>query len=191
MFIAIAILDGIREPSLPQLILQPIHDGRQCLGCLVHVAAGKARPDCRKFKRHKTFHKLVIKPFLWFSVLLQIRVCLQYPNGKDTARKVGIHDERKSHTLIDHWVGLPLCVILTGVQRHKPAPPVRGILFVKLVEQGSTVRACSAIRRAIELVGRDDVYFLVVEVNSQRLVNGRGSSPSSTSALVGRGSHVG
>lgn len=38
-------------------------------------------------------------------------------------------------------------------------------MFVKLVEQGSTVLACSAIRRAIDLVGRDNVYFLVFEEN--------------------------
>jgi ADP-heptose:LPS heptosyltransferase len=36
---------------------------------------------------------------------------------------------------------------------------------VKLVEQGSTVLACSAIRRAVNLVGRDNVYFLVFEEN--------------------------
>jgi ADP-heptose:LPS heptosyltransferase len=36
---------------------------------------------------------------------------------------------------------------------------------VKLVEQGSTVLACSAIRRAVDLVGRDNVYFLVFEEN--------------------------
>jgi hypothetical protein len=36
--------------------------------------------------------------------------------------------------------------------------PPRRILFVKLVEQGSTVLACSAIRKAVDLVGRDNVY---------------------------------
>jgi ADP-heptose:LPS heptosyltransferase len=77
----------------------------------------------------------------------------------------------KAMRWLDQWIGVPLCLVLTGVrrltdfQRQKPAPPVRAILFVKLVEQGSTVLACSAIRRAIELVGRDNVYFLVFEEN--------------------------
>jgi ADP-heptose:LPS heptosyltransferase len=72
---------------------------------------------------------------------------------------------------LDRWIGIPLCFILTGVrrltdfQKRTPAPPVRAILFIKLVEQGSTVLACSAIRRAVELVGRENVFFLVFEEN--------------------------
>ena len=58
---------------------------------------------------------------------------------------------------LDRWIGIPLCFLLTAVrrltdlQKRRPAPMVRGILFVKLVEQGSTVLASAAIRRAIEL----------------------------------------
>jgi ADP-heptose:LPS heptosyltransferase len=72
---------------------------------------------------------------------------------------------------LDHWIGVPLCFTLTGVRRlrdlsrREPLPGVRAIVFIKLVEQGSTVLACSAIRRAIELVGRDNVYFLVFQEN--------------------------
>jgi ADP-heptose:LPS heptosyltransferase len=72
---------------------------------------------------------------------------------------------------LDHWIGVPLCFVLTGVRRltdfrrHKPPAPVRAIVFIKLVEQGSTVLACSAVRRAIELVGPGNVYFLVFEEN--------------------------
>jgi ADP-heptose:LPS heptosyltransferase len=72
---------------------------------------------------------------------------------------------------LDRWIGIPLCFLLTGVrrltdlQKRRPAPRVRGILFVKLVEQGSTVLASAAIRRAIELVGRENVFFLVFEEN--------------------------
>jgi ADP-heptose:LPS heptosyltransferase len=72
---------------------------------------------------------------------------------------------------LDRWIGTPLCFLLTGVrrltdfQKRAPVPAVRGILFVKLVEQGSTVLACSAIRRAVELVGRENVFFLVFEEN--------------------------
>jgi ADP-heptose:LPS heptosyltransferase len=41
----------------------------------------------------------------------------------------------------------------------------RRILFVKLAEQGSTVLAVPAIRRAIEMAGRENVYFAVFEDN--------------------------
>jgi ADP-heptose:LPS heptosyltransferase len=77
----------------------------------------------------------------------------------------------KSLRRLDHWIGIPVCFALTGIRRlkdffkHDSKPPLRGIVFFKLVEQGSTVLACSAIRRAIDLVGRDNVYFLVFEEN--------------------------
>jgi ADP-heptose:LPS heptosyltransferase len=73
---------------------------------------------------------------------------------------------------VDKWLGVPVCLALTAVRRllncfgHEASPePLRRILFVKLVEQGSNVLACSAIRRASELVGRENVYFLVFEEN--------------------------
>ena len=71
----------------------------------------------------------------------------------------------------DRWVGAPLCAILTFLRRifESSAPPgprqVRRILFVKFAEQGSTVLAYSAIRRAIEMVRRENVYFIVFEDN--------------------------
>src|SRR5262245_42069439 len=73
--------------------------------------------------------------------------------------------------LVDRWLGIPVCVALTVLRRvrrrgHAPAAASpRSILFVKLAEQGSTVLACSAIRRAVELVGREQVFFLVFEQN--------------------------
>jgi hypothetical protein len=66
----------------------------------------------------------------------------------------------------DRWVGVPLCAILTLLRRifesaGRPGPhQVQRILFVKLAEQGSTVLAYPAIRRAIDMVGRENVYFL-------------------------------
>ena len=73
---------------------------------------------------------------------------------------------------VDRWLGVPVCLALTAVRRlmnwfgHEAfEEPLRRILFVKLVEQGSNVLACSAIRRATELVGRENVYFLVFEEN--------------------------
>src|SRR5207248_5127707 len=72
----------------------------------------------------------------------------------------------------DRWVGVPLCAILTLLRRifecaRRPRGPhqVRRILFVKLAEQGSTVLAYPAIRRATEMVGVENVYFLVFEDN--------------------------
>src|SRR6266699_2801480 len=72
---------------------------------------------------------------------------------------------------IDRWVGAPLCAILTLLRRifecvGRPGPhQVRRILFVKFAEQGSTVLAYPAILRAIEMVGRENVYFVVFEDN--------------------------
>src|SRR5438105_434604 len=71
----------------------------------------------------------------------------------------------------DRWVGVPLCAILALLRRifecaRRPGPhQVRRILFVKLAEQGSTVLAYPAIRRAIDMVGRENVYFVVFEDN--------------------------
>src|SRR5215468_5122380 len=72
---------------------------------------------------------------------------------------------------VDRWLGLPLCFCLSALRRlgGKNAPdcaaPPRNILFVKLAEQGATVLACPALRRAVELVGRDHVYMLVLSEN--------------------------
>src|SRR5438046_10337066 len=71
----------------------------------------------------------------------------------------------------DRWVGGPLCGILTlgrkiceSARRSGPRQ-FRRILFVKFAEQGSTVLAYPAILRAIEMVGRENVYFVVFEGN--------------------------
>jgi ADP-heptose:LPS heptosyltransferase len=72
---------------------------------------------------------------------------------------------------IDRYAGVPLCFCLTMARkvfgrRSLPGPALaRRILFVKLAEQGSTVLAVPAIRRAIELAGRENVYFVVFEDN--------------------------
>jgi hypothetical protein len=42
---------------------------------------------------------------------------------------------------------------------------VRQILFIKFAEHGSTVLAYPAICRATEMVGRQNVYFVVFEDN--------------------------
>src|SRR6478672_13074732 len=71
----------------------------------------------------------------------------------------------------DRWVGGPLCAILTLLRKifestGRSGPrQFRRILFVKFAEQGSTVLAYPAILRAIEMVGRENVYFVVFEDN--------------------------
>src|SRR5271154_6388443 len=73
---------------------------------------------------------------------------------------------------IDRWIGMSVCGILSFVRliaadrtnpeiAHKPSK----ILFVKFAEQGSTVLAYHAICRAVEMVGRENVYFLVFQEN--------------------------
>lgn len=72
--------------------------------------------------------------------------------------------------IIDKWVGQPLCGLLTLFRTAtspltKKSRPLRKILFIKFIEQGATVLAYPAIKRAIELVGRENVYFWVFEEN--------------------------
>jgi ADP-heptose:LPS heptosyltransferase len=71
----------------------------------------------------------------------------------------------------DRWVGAPLCAVLTFLRRifeaagRSESRQVQRILFIKLAEQGSTVLAYPALCRAIEMVGRENVYFVVFEDN--------------------------
>lgn len=73
----------------------------------------------------------------------------------------------------DCLVGVPICFALTVLRKFRDflqlqkVQPVniRRILFVKLAEQGATVLAYEALRRAIEMVGRQNIYFLVFEQN--------------------------
>ena len=74
--------------------------------------------------------------------------------------------------LIDRWLGVPTCAVLTLARRigdllrgrHREAEP-GPILFIKLAEQGSTVLAASAIQAAVSRVGREKVLFLCFEEN--------------------------
>jgi ADP-heptose:LPS heptosyltransferase len=77
----------------------------------------------------------------------------------------------KSMRLLDRWVGLPISAALTlarkleDVIRREPPGPPRRILIVKLVEQGATVIAEPALRRAIEVAGSDNVFMVVFAQN--------------------------
>jgi len=79
--------------------------------------------------------------------------------------------EARTLQWLDRRAGAPLCFALTQIRRiggllgAGRAAPVRSILFLKLAEQGSTVLAHEAVRRAVERVGRENVHFLVFEEN--------------------------
>lgn len=74
---------------------------------------------------------------------------------------------------IDALLGNVLCSILTlhrrvadGAFPARPAPGApQKIVFLKLIEQGATVLAAPAIRRAVERVGRENVFFAVFAEN--------------------------
>ena len=75
---------------------------------------------------------------------------------------------------IDRWLGAAVCFLLTALRKCKEFAGIsesslkiniRSILFVKLAEQGATVLAYNAISRAIQMAGRENVYFLVFEEN--------------------------
>ncbi len=71
---------------------------------------------------------------------------------------------------LDKWAGIAACACCTvlrwlGVCGEAGGGGRRGMLFVKLAEQGSTVLAGAAIRDAVEKFGRDNVYFLVFDEN--------------------------
>jgi ADP-heptose:LPS heptosyltransferase len=99
---------------------------------------------------------------------------------------------------VDRWGGTFLTFVLTiirslsvWVKKRPPAPDrtVKNLLFVKLAEQGSTVLACGAIQRAIRMVGRDRVYFLVFEEN-RFIVDALGLIPSRNVVVIRNGSLV-
>lgn len=68
---------------------------------------------------------------------------------------------------LDYWAGVPACALLTALRAIRPERrrPVRRVLFLKFIEQGATVLAQDAVRRATERVGRDNIFFCVFESN--------------------------
>lgn len=72
---------------------------------------------------------------------------------------------------VDSWIGIPVCAVLTLVRKlaapfaRRPAGRVERILFIKLAEQGSTVLAYPALRRAVDELGAENVYFVAFAPN--------------------------
>ena len=73
--------------------------------------------------------------------------------------------------VFDRYLGRPLCAALSAfdwLRRGGAAPrktKPRRILFIKLVEMGSTVLACPAFAEAVRMVGRENVFILVFSEN--------------------------
>ena len=70
--------------------------------------------------------------------------------------------------IIDKWMGQPICFVLTCIRYCLPksrAKEVKSVLFLKLIEQGATVLAYTAIQRAVKMVGKENVYFCVFSDN--------------------------
>jgi ADP-heptose:LPS heptosyltransferase len=76
---------------------------------------------------------------------------------------------------IDHYLGQTLCLASTILcklisrmtNKSKESVPLRRIIFIKFIEQGATVLAYDAITRAIELVGRENVFLAVFKENDE------------------------
>jgi ADP-heptose:LPS heptosyltransferase len=73
--------------------------------------------------------------------------------------------------VVDAVAGIPCCALLSSLRwllrpfRRRVEGPPKKIVFLKLAEQGSTVLAHAALARAVEMVGAENVYFLVFEQN--------------------------
>ncbi len=76
---------------------------------------------------------------------------------------------------LERWLGIPLCFALTIHRRiydrlflRSSGVPKR-ILFIKLIEQGSTILAFDALKTAVDRVGPNQVFFLVFKENRQAI----------------------
>lgn len=74
---------------------------------------------------------------------------------------------------IDRRVGIIICRLLSlwnaCLPKSKENKASEKILFIKLIEQGASVLAYSALKEAIDKVGKKNVYFLVFEENKSIL----------------------
>ena len=75
--------------------------------------------------------------------------------------------------IIDYWVGVPMAAlfsVLHGVRclfcRPRTAAP-RKILFMEISEMGSAILAYSSLVQARQIIGSDELYFLVFEKNRE------------------------
>lgn len=73
---------------------------------------------------------------------------------------------------IDHWVGVPLCFMLTllswPLTRRRPSLPPRKVLFIELSEMGTAILADPAMRKARDRLGAE-LFFLIFRNNAASL----------------------
>jgi ADP-heptose:LPS heptosyltransferase len=83
---------------------------------------------------------------------------------------------------LERWVGKPACAVFTCLHRARlffsqakedSFQPPQKILLLKLIEQGASVLAFSAIEECVRRVGAKNVYFWVFEENKEivRILN--------------------
>lgn len=68
---------------------------------------------------------------------------------------------------MDRKLGVPLCFLLSFLSKiipQKSRSPKR-VVFIKLIEQGASVLAYSALKYSVEKYGKENVYFLVFSEN--------------------------
>ncbi|HDP34545.1 MAG TPA: glycosyltransferase family 9 protein [Candidatus Hydrogenedentes bacterium] len=76
---------------------------------------------------------------------------------------------------IDRRLGVVICFFLTIVEKicrilrpdAATLPPVKRVIFIKPVEQGAIILAYGAVMRAVEQVGRENVFFFVFQKNRE------------------------
>jgi ADP-heptose:LPS heptosyltransferase len=74
---------------------------------------------------------------------------------------------------IDYWLGIPLCLLLTGINyisrpialRKKENPFPQKILFIKLSEMGSIILAYPLIKRVKKEYPKAEIFFLTFAKN--------------------------
>lgn len=69
---------------------------------------------------------------------------------------------------IDYFIGVPLCFLLSlinSLRNNSISSKPKKVVFIKLIEQGASVLAYSALKESIEKYGKDNVYFLVFQEN--------------------------
>ncbi len=79
--------------------------------------------------------------------------------------------------LVDAWVGVPLCLLLSGLRKlgcllFRPAIPVgkpKSVLVIKLSEMGALIAFGPAMRTLTQLVGRENLYFLTFSESRELL----------------------
>ncbi len=68
---------------------------------------------------------------------------------------------------LDRRVGVPFCFLLSILNSLLPNPKkqAKRVAFIKLIEQGASVLAYSALKYSVEKYGKENVYFLVFSEN--------------------------